>query len=222
MKVLVIAANPATSRRLQVDEEIRKVRCRLRRGKKPGVPIELRACRQASPAMLVDELLRFRPEIVHFIAHGTAFRGIVLEDEDGAEVPLDEASCGEIFRVFRESVRLVVLNACVSRPYAAAIARHVDCAIGMNMPIEDAAAVAFSATFYGAIGAGCSVQDAFDLACVVERSGARPELLPGPRAAPSDIILVRPKPQPQRLGLVLLALFVLSCVFLGASALHQP
>jgi hypothetical protein len=59
-----------------------------------------------------------------------------------------------------------LLNACWTRPQAEAIAQTIDCVIGMNRPIGDAAAIIFAASFYRAVGFGRTVQEAFDLAKV--------------------------------------------------------
>ena len=46
------------------------------------------------------------------------------------------------------------------------IGEIIDCVVGMNKPIGDAAAIVFAASFYWAIGFGRSVQEAFDLGTV--------------------------------------------------------
>ena len=69
---------------------------------------------------------------------------------------------GEMFRVLK-GVRCVVMNACWSDVHASEIAKHVDCVIGMSRSVSDAAAIGFAAGFYGSLGDGMSVGDAFDL-----------------------------------------------------------
>jgi hypothetical protein len=63
----------------------------------------------------------------------------------------------------RDRVRLVVLNACFSATQAESIRDSVGIAIGMDSPISDAAAVAFSGAFYEALAYGRSVLQAFQL-----------------------------------------------------------
>ncbi len=60
------------------------------------------------------------------------------------------------------NLRLVVLNACSTRPQAEALTEVVDCVISMNRTITDRAAIKFAASFYGALAFGRSVQKAFD------------------------------------------------------------
>ena len=81
----------------------------------------------------------------------------------------------QLFRTLRDNVRVVVLNACWTRPQVEEIGKTIDCAIGMNQPIGDTAAIAFAASFYRAIGFGRSVQEAFDLAQGALRLAGIPE-----------------------------------------------
>jgi WD40 repeat protein len=60
------------------------------------------------------------------------------------------------------NLRLVVLNACNTRPQAEALTEVVDCVVSMNRTITDRAAIKFAASFYGALAFGRSVQNAFD------------------------------------------------------------
>ncbi len=77
-----------------------------------------------------------------------------------------------LFKTLKDNIRLVMLNACFSRPQAEAIVEHVDCAIGMSKAIGDKAAITFVASFYRGIGFGRSIQEAFD-------QGKTPLLLEG-------------------------------------------
>lgn len=218
LNVLVLAANPASARKLRIKEETRKIKRELRRST-AGASVHFRVCERASPERVARELMRFRPEIVHFIAHGSAFEGLLLEGEDGAARLLDAATSATIFRVLGGSVRAVVLNACSSRPHAAAIAAHVDCAIGMNMPIEDGAAVSFAATLFGAISEGHSIKDAFDLASALETSGGRPELVVREGVDAGAILLVKRRAPLSTLPRLLLLVFVLASIVVAAIAL---
>ena len=60
------------------------------------------------------------------------------------------------------NLRLVVLNACDTRPQAEALTEVVECVVSMNRTITDWAAIKFAASFYGALAFGRSVQKAFD------------------------------------------------------------
>jgi hypothetical protein len=60
------------------------------------------------------------------------------------------------------NLRLVVLNACSTRPQAEALTEVVDFVVSMNQTITDRAAIKFAASFYGALAYGRSVQKAFE------------------------------------------------------------
>ena len=65
--------------------------------------------------------------------------------------------------IFADHIRCVVLNACYSASQASAIALHIPFVIGMKASMPDDAALAFSAGFYRAIGAGRDIEFAFKL-----------------------------------------------------------
>ena len=86
--------------------------------------------------------------------------------------PLPPEALAARFRLMRDHLRCVVINACFSVEQAAILAEHVDTVIAMEGDISDPAAVAFSMGFYGALGAAGSEADfdeAFDLACAEMR-----------------------------------------------------
>ena len=58
-----------------------------------------------------------------------------------------------------------MLNACYSELQAKAIAKHIDCVIGMSIAIGDSAAINFAIAFYQALGYGRDVRAAFELGC---------------------------------------------------------
>jgi len=95
------------------------------------------------------------------------------------------------------NLRLVVLNACNTRPQAEALTEVVDCVVSMNRTISDRAAIKFAASFYGALAFGRSVRKAFDQG--VARLSAEgiaesdtPELLMRAGVDASQVALVGP------------------------------
>ncbi len=101
-------------------------------------------------------------QIVHFIGHGNT-AGLALEDEFGREqfVPV-----AELTAAFKNSrAKLVVLNACETRPLAQALQHAgIPSVIGTHAPIADEAAKIFSETFYSRLALGQSLQTAFTAA----------------------------------------------------------
>lgn len=103
-----------------------------------------------------------RPNIVHFSGHGTAEGRIVLEDNSGNARPIPPEALARVFRVLKDNIQCVVLNACFSTKQAQALSQHIDCVVGMSSAIGDEAAIAFSAAFYLALASERSVKNAFD------------------------------------------------------------
>ena len=81
----------------------------------------------------------------------------------GQPQPVSRSALVDVLRSCDEgNLRLVVLNACDTRPQAEALTEVVDCVVSMNRTITDRAAIKFAASFYGALAFGRSVQKAFD------------------------------------------------------------
>jgi hypothetical protein len=159
-RILALSANPDDTTRLRLNEEVREIRARLRAA---NADLQLEAEGAVRGADLQHLLLRHAPHIVHFSGHGTAEGEVVLEDFGGESRPIPVDVLRETFRTLGDNVKCVVLNSCYSSVQAEAIARHIDCVIGMSSEIGDKAAIAFAASFYQALAFGRSVQSAFDL-----------------------------------------------------------
>ena len=86
--------------------------------------------------------------MVHFSGHGSKSGQIVLLDEDDKPKPVPPQALAERFRVLRDDVRIVVLNACYAEPQAKGFAKVIDCTIGMSDEIYDKHAIEFAAAFY--------------------------------------------------------------------------
>jgi hypothetical protein len=194
VKVLFLAANPLDSDALQLDLEIREIleKVRASAGRDQLEVISRWAVR---PDDLLQHLNEQQPHIVHFSGHGSRSKGIVLEDEHRRATPVRKDALIRLFRTLSDNIRIVVLNTCFSEEQAKAITEVIDCAIGTPREIDDAAAVAFAASFYRAIGFGRSVKEAFeqglvslDLSNVPEAH--MPRLLVGAGVDASNIILV--------------------------------
>ncbi len=95
------------------------------------------------------------------------------------------------------NLRLVVLNACNTRPQAEALTEVVECVVSMNRTITDRAAIKFAASFYGALAFGRSVQKAFEqgvarLSAEGIAESETPELLMRSGIDASQVTLVGP------------------------------
>ena len=167
VKVLFFAANPVAPRgaaaisQLALDEEIREIGAMIRASDHRN-SLLLVSRWAVRPDDLIQALNEERPHVVHFSGHGSLANELILLDQQRLpkRVTKDAMQC--LFGAMKDNVRLVVLNACFSEDQAAAVTKHVDCAIGMTKAIGDEAAITFAASFYRGLGFGRSVKDAFN------------------------------------------------------------
>ncbi len=165
IKILFLASNPTDTDRLRLDEEMRGVDQALRHS-------EFRDkfdVKQHWAVRVVDiqgYFLRYKPDIVHFSGHGSPSNEIILEDNEGNSQPISNHALSQLFFLLKDNIRCVVLNACYSEQQANAIAKHIDCVIGMSKAIGDPAAINFAVAFYQALGFGRDVKTAFELGCL--------------------------------------------------------
>lgn len=163
VKVLFLAANPTTTTRLTLDEEMRAIEERIQLSEHRD---RLRVVSKwaVRPDDLQVALLSERPAVVHFSGHGTDAAGIVLHgDVTGSYKPVTGKALRHLFETLLGNIRIVVLNACHSSDQAQAIAEVVDFVIGMKDTVDDEAAKHFAASFYLGLASGESVRTAFQL-----------------------------------------------------------
>jgi hypothetical protein len=196
VKVLFLAANPAGTVPLKLDEEIRQITAKVRASEHRD-SLELVSQWAVRPDDLLQALLEVKPQVVHFSGHGTAAAELRLLDAQGNSKLVSREALIHLFTTLRDNVRVIVLNACYTRPQAEALAEIIDCTIGMNRAIGDEAAIVFAASFYRAIGFGRSVREAFELgraALLLESipEDETPELHVRDGVDPSALTLVSP------------------------------
>jgi hypothetical protein len=194
IKILFLAADPIASNRLRIDEEARAMDQALRLAEYRHFAISSHWAVRSED--LQQLLLRHQPDIVHFSGHSGS-GAIQLHNAAGMPVAVPTTALRNLFQVLKENIRCVVLNACYSQSQAAAIAEVIDAVVGMSDAIRDEAARHFSAAFYGALGYGKSVAEAFQLGCnridLEDLDPAQiPVLLPS-QVDPATIRFVDPK-----------------------------
>lgn len=163
MRITFLAANPLSSGRLALDEEARSIEEKVRDAKHRDL-VTFRTRWAVRPEDLQQALLEDEPVVVHFSGHGGGSIGIILHAQDqGAERLVGEDALVDLFRVLKDEIRVVVLNACYSEVQAQAIVQEIDFVVGMSDSVADDAASVFAAAFYRGLAFGRSVQTAFDL-----------------------------------------------------------
>jgi hypothetical protein len=184
--ILFLAANPAGTAALKLDEEARAIQEELQRAtQRDEFAFVTRMA--ARPLDLLRALRDVRPTIVHFAGHAGA-DGTDGADRAGEDGPPDRATRdilpatlgGGIYltgddglpaRVTRDkllatvgaagqSVQIVVLNACSTEDLAKALCELVPVCVGTSARIGDDAARMFSVGFYGALASGESAERA--------------------------------------------------------------
>ncbi len=185
--IAFLAANPMGTSRLLIDEECAAIERELSMTDARDV-FALRS----KWTVTVDEMMRhlaaLTPAVIHFSGHGlagtltedgddsrqvhrdiaaAAHGGIYLEDEHRQPHCVDGRALAQMIASAAPCARIVVLNACFSDALASALCDAVDCVVGMQGAVDDAAARSFAIAFYRALGNRNSVANAVCQAAAV-------------------------------------------------------
>lgn len=198
--ILFILSNPTDQPPLGLSKEFREIDERIRKSKY-GRMFNLAQGLAVRTGDIQELLLRHRPSIVHFSGYGNSSSEIILENEYGNSCPVPVEALSDLFAIFVDEVRCVVLNTCYSAPQAEAIAEHIDCVVGMSRIITDEAAIRFASSFYQALGFGKDIEKAFKLGChqlCMEPFGGEnaPRLIAS-YGDPRKLVFTKPLPPPE-------------------------
>ncbi|RCJ18463.1 hypothetical protein A6770_33035 [Nostoc minutum NIES-26] len=160
--ILVLAANPIETDRLQLEEEGNRIRQRLQEGEE-GKNYIVKVERDVQVEELPKYLLQYEPLILHFGGHGSPSGEIILNNSQGQAQQVSLEVLAELLAVLRGRIECVVLNACFSLEKADALAKKVSCVVGMSKEIDDISAVTFAGGFYRALGFGRGYYSAFEV-----------------------------------------------------------
>jgi uncharacterized protein YjbI with pentapeptide repeats len=172
--ILVLTANPKSTLRLRLDEQVRDIKQGLERSQNRD-QFNLVQEWAVRPRDIQRAMLDIKPNIVHFSGHGNGDDGLVFEDENGNPKLVEGAALARLFYLFSDTIECVVLNGCYSAIQAESISQYIENVIGMTELIGDQAAIEFSVGFYDALGAGRTVDFAYKLGCSAIRLSGIPE-----------------------------------------------
>lgn len=194
-KILFLAANPVSSERLSLDEGVRDVRERIQR-RSCTISLDLESHWAVRPADVQRLLNELRPDVVHFSGHGGGASGLMFHNGKRSSKMIDGPTLRELFKLFREHVRIVVLNACYSEAQAREISKEIDWVVGMTRAVGDRAAVEFASGFYQALAYGQNVRNAVEQGRIAMKldglNGPESPCLLVRRGAASELALGKP------------------------------
>lgn len=195
--ILLLTANPKGTSSLRLQEEEREIKERLRLSGYGKVPINSTGATR--PRDIQQAMLDFKPQIVHFSGHGAGQDGLVFEDVVGQEKLVSSKALANLFKLFSKRVECVVLNACYSESQAKAIIKYIDYVIGMSQDVGDSAAIEFSVGFYTALGAGESIEFAYEMGCnAIDLEGIPEQLIPVLHKKDNTLVILDSKEEPNR------------------------
>ena len=175
--ILILAANPTDTPPLRLDEEIREIDNGLQRAQRRD-EFTLKQKWATRPEDMRRAMLDNKPNIVHFCGHGEGEAGIAFENKTGHTQLVGSKALAGLFKLFADTVECVLLNACYSETQAQGIAQHIDTVIGMDKAVGDDAALEFAVAFYDALGAGESIEFAYEMGCnAIQMAGIEEEHL---------------------------------------------
>jgi hypothetical protein len=167
LRILLMVASPTDFERLDVEQEVRKVKESLAELIDSGAVVVERVD-VATLGRLQDMLRRGTYHIFHFIGHGTLSpetqEGILMFEDDKERGRAVAASTLGTLLHDHSSLRVAVLNACeggrtsaddaFSGTAQALLQQGIPAVVAMQSPISDRAAIRFSREFYSAIRDG--------------------------------------------------------------------
>jgi class 3 adenylate cyclase len=180
LSVVIATAEPVDESRLRLAQEVRDIKeaVGLSAARDRISIYDLHAVRAKD---LIQGLLDYSPNIIHFSGHGTGPQGICLENNAGNTQLVSAAALVSLFKQFSRSLKCVILNACYSEVQADALIKVVDYVIGMTYAVSDTAAISYATGFYQALGASKTIIESHELGCarvLMEIPTCSPDELP--------------------------------------------
>jgi esterase/lipase superfamily enzyme len=160
--ILVLAANPQSTDRLELEREAAIIRAQTGRYRKYfevqteiGVRIE----------DLRGYLSKHQPTIVHVVGERNATGEIRLADESCRVVAVTPAEITKLFATEQPQIECVILNNCFSEEIANALMEFIPCTIGIYENNHDRGEDTFISEFYQGIFTGKGYYGAYELGC---------------------------------------------------------
>ncbi len=152
MRVLFVCSNPRSTQRLDLGDEMREILASLK-----GQSVDFMLLPAAQRLDLKTTIASNDIDILHFSGHGSREEGLILRDEDGMDAPVDGTELHQLLEKTDRPIKLVVLNACNTRPTADAIQDSVGAIICTEKEVVDDAARTMTRVLYSQLSQGDSV-----------------------------------------------------------------
>lgn len=175
--ILFLASEPTDHGRILANHEFNAIKESLRVGA-AGRRIKLAFQFAVRLSDLIGALSEHRPRILHFANHGTRDGGLVFEDDSGKAVQAPIQALAELISMFK-GIECVVLNACYMQDLAEALIKQVRYVTGAKHQLSNPVAILFSRSFYGALGHGFPITDAYKFGSIeVKFANVSEDLVP--------------------------------------------
>lgn len=162
--VLFLAANPANTIQLQLDQELREIQGAIMSSQSRN-NLRLISRMAIRARDFSESILSACPHIIHFSGHGSLRGGLMVEDGQGRAAFIGWEVLGKAIGVLADRVECVVLNVNAPPDVADFIPANVPYVISARAKVSDGAAIAFSAGFYQALGNGRTIEESFQVGC---------------------------------------------------------
>lgn len=113
--------------------------------------------------LLIDHLLKIKPNILHISGHGNSDEQLLLEDIEGYKEEVSIQKLSDLLSGFLDHIDCVFLNTCHSLSGIGNFNKKIPYIIGMNKEIPDDVAIDFSKNFYNVLFNGRTIKDAFKI-----------------------------------------------------------
>lgn len=162
LRILMMTASPANMAALRTRDEERQLKASLLDGLHGRERLRLEVIRAATVDDILAAMNQFKPHVLHIGAHGNLDGDLSFLDENGDKAPVPLAGMAAAIKAAGDELQMILLNACFSDAATRVLVEHVDCAIGLRRALADQSAIEFTRGFYGALGYGRSVGQAYE------------------------------------------------------------
>lgn len=174
LRILFLASDPDNLTRLHLGKELQAVRNKLA----GNINFEIKDNQATKPNDVMNEIMNYKPHIVHFSGHGQNSGELCFEDENGNSKVIPPEALASLFSLATDYVKCVIVNTCYAEKQAKSIAQFIPVVIGTKKEISDDAAINFSTGFYTALSPDLSQNSlikAFELGKIAIQFDGNPE-----------------------------------------------